>query len=95
MTQKTWKKNRIGRNIIITYCRGFFYNEQNAKTGFFVKLWGDYDLDRATREVARKMGTQRLIIEAVEYDGMYCSMPIDTFVEHCDVKIQNEKFALD
>lgn len=93
MTQKTWKKNRIGRNIVITYCRGFFYNEQNQKTGFFVRLWGDYTLEKATAQVMTKMGTQRLMIEAVEYDGMYCSMPLEKFVDNCDVKIQNDRFT--
>lgn len=95
MKQKTWKKNRIGRRINITYCRGFFYNTQNAKTGFFETLWGDYDLERATREIAKKMGTQRLMIEAVEYDEMFCSMPLSTFVENCDVKIQNDRFMFE
>ena len=92
MAQKAWTKNRIGRKVIITYCRGFFYNAQNKKTGFYERLWGDYDLERATAKVATIMGTNRLMIEAVEYDSMYCSMPLATFVDNCDVKIQNEKF---
>ena len=92
MAHKAWTKNRIGRKIIITYVRGFFYNEQNNKTGFFKRLWGDYDLERATKQLTQIMGTNRLLIEAVEYDCMYCSMPLEKFVDNCDVKIQNEKF---
>lgn len=93
MAHKVWTKNRIGRNIVVTYIRGFFYNAANSKTGFFLKLWGDYDLERATKSAAQKLGTSRLLVEAVEYDGFFCSMPLETFVENCDVVIQNERFA--
>lgn len=92
MPQSTWKKNRIGRNIRVTYCRGFFYNTAFEKTGFFIKLWGDYNLEKATQEVAKKLGTQRLLIEDVEYTSFYASMPIDKFVENCDVTIHESEF---
>ena len=88
MAKSTWQKNRIGRRLKITYCRGFFYNTANEKTGFNIRLWGDYDLERATKEVAAKLGTPRLLIEEISYDEIYASMTIDKFYEMADVKYQ-------
>lgn len=95
MEHKVWQKNRIGRNITTTHTRGYFFNTQNAKQGFYIRLWGDYDSERATKEVAKKLGTQRFIIEALEYDQFFCSMTLDKFVDNCDVVIQNERFAFE
>lgn len=91
MASKTWSKNRIGRTITITYCRGFFFNAQNQKIGFFERLWGEHDLEKATKLVSNIMGTNRVLVEQVEYVSLYCSMPLSTFVDNCDVKIYDNK----
>lgn len=87
--------NRIGRTIVKTKCRGMYYNENQEKLPYDIVLWGDYDLDKATRKVSKKLGTERHIIESIEYESYYASMPLETFDELADLKTENEKFHFD
>ena len=90
MERTTWSKNRFGRNIRITHTRGFFYNAQNQKTGFYRRLWGDYDVEQATKELIKIMGTSRIMIEEVEHETMWCSMPVEKFFDNCDIRIHKD-----
>ncbi len=87
--------NRIGRRITKTKCKGEYYNEQNKKLPYEIVLWGDFNLDVATRRVAKQLGTERHMIESIEYESYYASMPLETFDKYADLKTENMKFDFD
>lgn len=78
--------NRIGRLIQTTRCKGEYYDKNNQKWPFDIKVWGKYDVDSMTRKVKTVLKTDRFLInpDTIEHDEFWASMPIDKFVDNAD-----------
>ena len=76
-------RNRIGRSIATTTCKGEYYASNDQKSPFSVTVYGHYDVSQMTRKVKRILKTDRFLIdpESIEYSEFWCSMPVDKFVE--------------
>lgn len=76
---------RIGRRVYTTVCSVVTFDDNNEMKRVDVHLYGNInDKERATSKVAKKLGTNRVIVEEMETSSKYYSMPIEAFVEHAD-----------
>lgn len=76
---------RIGRRVYTTVCNVVTFDDNNEMKRVEVHLYGNInDKERATAKVAKKLGTNRVIVEEMETTSKYYSMTIEAFVEHAD-----------
>lgn len=77
--------NRIGRRIMTTICDCLVSDKDKNISQVTVTLHGNYsDPTRATNACKKKLGVKRLLVQGIETDVKYYSMPIDKFVTEAD-----------
>lgn len=84
---------RVGRRIVVTHCKCLVVmkNDKDVKR-MEVDLYGDYsDITRATNACVKKLKSKRVLIESIQQDSFYASMPVETFVKNADQVSRTEK----
>lgn len=83
---------RIGRTITRTYCDCSMLKEDGGerKTEYFTELlYGSYTVQRAQKELRRRMHNSTVNVHAVDVESGYYSMALETFLEHAELTEQD------
>lgn len=77
--------NRVGRRVYVTVCECVLFDDDNEMKTETIELYGNInDKEHATSKVAKKLGTNRVIVKKMETSSKYYSMPLETFIENAD-----------
>lgn len=75
---------RVGRRIAKATCHCIIIENNEVVHKDYV-LYGDYsEPKRATKAIEKQYGIESVLVESIDMDSTYYSMPIETFIANAD-----------